>query len=95
MVTANKFDLKEKSFYFKGIEEADHQYCVSAKSFYNFDKPFLWLTRKLQNNPNLEFIAGPAIIPSQIIIDDALAEALRQDQLQAQGRKFIKRRYNK
>jgi len=43
----------------------------------------------------LEFIAGPAIIPSQIIIDDALAEALRQDQLQAQGRKFIKRRYNK
>lgn len=28
-------------------------YDISAKSNYNFEKPFLWLARKLVGNPNL------------------------------------------
>nr|AAW79002.1 GekBS156P [Gekko japonicus] len=30
-------------------------YDISAKSNYNFEKPFLWLARKLIGDPNLEF----------------------------------------
>ncbi|KAL1376209.1 hypothetical protein pipiens_017030, partial [Culex pipiens pipiens] len=32
---------------------------------YNFEKPFLWLTRKLVGDPNLEFVAMFAILPPE------------------------------
>merc|ERR1712200_157740 len=38
-------------------------YDISAKSNYNFEKPFLWLARKLIGDPNLEFVAMPALSP--------------------------------
>eukprot|EP00759_Apiculatamorpha_spiralis_P023048 PhF_6_TR26971/c0_g1_i1/m.39343/K07936/RAN; GTP-binding nuclear protein Ran len=31
-------------------------YCVSAKSNYNFEKPFLWLIQKLANDSSLMFV---------------------------------------
>lgn len=35
-------------------------YDISAKSNYNFEKPFLWLARKLVGNPNLVRYHSPA-----------------------------------
>ena len=43
-------------------------YDVSAKSNYNFEKPFLWLARKLVGDPNLEFVAMPALAPPEVCI---------------------------
>ncbi|KAK2723504.1 hypothetical protein QYM36_001989 [Artemia franciscana] len=40
-------------------------YDISAKSNYNFEKPFLWLARKLIGDPNLEFVAMPAPQPPE------------------------------
>ena len=48
-------------------------YDVSAKSNYNFEKPFLWLARKLVGDPNLEFVAMPALQPPEVQMDPTLA----------------------
>ena len=44
-------------------------YDISAKSNYNFEKPFLYLARKLIGDPNLEFVAMPALLPPEVKID--------------------------
>ena len=40
-------------------------YDISAKSNYNFEKPFLWLARKLVGNPALVFLNPPPPPPKQ------------------------------
>lgn len=42
---------------------------LSAKSNYNFEKPFLWLARKLVGNPSVEFVAAPALAPPEVPLD--------------------------
>ncbi len=46
-------------------------YDISAKSNYNFEKPFLWLARKLSGEPNLDFVAMPALQPPEAAMDEA------------------------
>lgn len=48
-------------------------YDISAKSNYNFEKPFLWLARKLIGDPNLEFVEMPALAPPEVVMDPTLA----------------------
>ena len=47
-------------------------YDISAKSNYNFEKPFLWLARKLVGDPNLEFVGKPALEPPEVQVDNKL-----------------------
>ena len=54
-------------------------YDISAKSNYNFEKPFLWLARKLAGNPQLEFVAAPALAPPTAQVDDKLLEQYRKE----------------
>lgn len=49
-------------------------YDVSAKSNYNFEKPFLWLARKLTGDPNLDFVAMPALQPPEVQMDRKMIE---------------------
>lgn len=49
-------------------------YDISAKSNYNFEKPFLWLARKLVGNAGLEFVAAPALAPPEAQVDQALLD---------------------
>lgn len=42
---------------------------MSAKSNYNFEKPFLWIARKLVGDPNLEFAEMPALAPPEVPMD--------------------------
>ena len=46
-------------------------YEISAKSNYNFEKPFLYLARKLAGDPNLHFVESPALAPPEVHIDVA------------------------
>ncbi len=63
-----------------------HQYYdISAKSNYNFEKPFLWLARKLIGDPNLEFVAMPALAPPEVQMDPAWQKKLEEDMIQAQN----------
>ncbi len=47
-------------------------YDISAKSNYNFEKPFLWLARKLTGKANLIFVEALALRPAEVTIDPNL-----------------------
>lgn len=54
-------------------------YDISAKSNYNFEKPFLWLARKLVGDPNLEFVAMPALDPPEVQMDPEMIRKYEQE----------------
>lgn len=58
-------------------------YDISAKSNYNFEKPFLWLARKLVGNTNLEFVAAPALAPPEVTIDQSTLEQYQREMAEA------------
>lgn len=54
-------------------------YDISAKSNYNFEKPFLWLARKLIGDPNLDFVAAPALLPPEVQMDPQWQQQIEKD----------------
>ncbi|KAI8371457.1 P-loop containing nucleoside triphosphate hydrolase protein [Radiomyces spectabilis] len=78
VLCGNKVDIKERKVKAKTItfhrKKNLQYYDISAKSNYNFEKPFLWLARKLIGNPNLEFVAAPALAPPEVVVDNALMQ---------------------
>jgi len=56
-------------------------YEISAKSNYNFEKPFLYLARKLAGNVDLRFVESPALAPPEVQIDMA-AQAQHESELE-------------
>ena len=38
---------------------------------YNFEKPFIWITRKVAGNNSIEFVEAPALAPPEAEIDMA------------------------
>ena len=77
MLCGNKVDIKDRKVKAKLIvfhQKKNLQYYdISDKSNYNFEKPFLWLARKLIRDPNLDFVTMPALAPLEVIMDPALA----------------------
>jgi len=73
VLCGNKVDIKDRKVKTKFIifhrKKNLQYYNISAKFNYNFDKPFLWLARKLIDDPNLEFVAMPALSPPEVIMD--------------------------
>merc|ERR1712039_1123092 len=70
VLTGNKVKVKAKSITFHRKKNLQY-YDISAKSNYNFEKPFLWLARKLVGNQTLEFVAAPALAPPEVQVDQA------------------------
>ncbi|OLL25862.1 GTP-binding nuclear protein spi1 [Neolecta irregularis DAH-3] len=60
-------------------------YDISAKSNYNFEKPFLWLARKLVGNSSLEFVASPALAPPEVQISPETLAQYQQELEHAQA----------
>eukprot|EP00960_Hanusia_phi_P076435 768560-Hanusia_phi.AAC.5 len=54
-------------------------YEISARSNYQFEKPFQWLAKKLVGDPNLYFVESPALAPPEVAIDEGM---MRQYTLQ-------------
>ncbi|MGH0114686.1 UNVERIFIED_CONTAM: hypothetical protein FKN15_034003 [Acipenser sinensis] len=83
VLCGNKVDIKDRKVKAKSIvfhrKKNLQYYDISAKSNYNFEKPFLWLARKLIGDPNLEFVAMPALAPPEVVMDPALAAQYEQD----------------
>jgi GTP-binding nuclear protein Ran len=73
VLCGNKVDVKDRKVKAKAItfhrKKNLQYYDISAKSNYNFEKPFLWLARKLVGNSGLEFVASPALAPPEVHID--------------------------
>lgn len=83
----NKVDVKDRKVKVKSIvfhrKKNLQYYDISAKSNYNFEKPFLWLARKLIGDPNLEFVAMPALAPPEITMDPQHQKQLEQEMIEA------------
>lgn len=77
VLVGNKVDVKDRKVKAKQIlfhrKKNLQYYDISAKSNYNFEKPFLWLARKLANDPSLEFVAAPAVKPPEVEFTEAQA----------------------
>ena len=54
-------------------------YDISAKSNYQFEKPFLYLLKKLSGDPNLTLVEAPALKPAEIIITKEMLERMSCD----------------
>lgn len=69
-VEVNDRKVKAKQITFHRKKNLQY-YEISAKVNYNFEKPFLWLTRKLAANPSIDFVEAPALAPPEAEIDMA------------------------
>ena len=89
VLTGNKVDIKDRKVKAKSIvfhrKKNLQYYDISAKSNYNFEKPFLWLARKLIGDPNLEFVAMPALLPPEVQMDPQWQMKVEQEYNEAQN----------
>ncbi|KAG8051376.1 hypothetical protein GUJ93_ZPchr0001g29420 [Zizania palustris] len=73
VLCGNKVDVKNRQVKAKQVtfhrKKNLQYYEVSAKSNYNFEKPFLYLARKLAGDGNLHFVETPALAPPDVTID--------------------------
>ncbi|UKZ79494.1 hypothetical protein TrVFT333_007249 [Trichoderma virens FT-333] len=84
VLCGNKVDVKERKVKAKTItfhrKKNLQYYDISAKSNYNFEKPFLWLARKLVGNPALVRVCccpRPGSPTAQV--DEALLEQYKKE----------------
>ena len=77
VLCGNKVDVKDRKVKAKQIifhRKKNLQYFdISAKSNYNFEKPFIWLMRKLSGDPNLHLVEETALAPPEVKMDANLA----------------------
>nr|POE99292.1 gtp-binding nuclear protein ran-3 [Quercus suber] len=73
VLCGNKVDVKNRQVKAKQVtfhrKKNLQYYEISAKSNYNFEKPFLYLARKLAGDPALHFVESPALAPPEVQID--------------------------
>ncbi|KAF9539136.1 GTP-binding nuclear protein gsp1/Ran [Mortierella hygrophila] len=87
VLCGNKVDVKERKVKPKSIDfhrKKDLQYYeISAKSNYNYEKPFLWLAKKLVGSEDLVFVKMPALAPAEVAVDAALLREYETDFIEA------------
>ena len=84
VLVGNKVDVKDRKVKAKQItyhRRHNLQYFdVSAKSNYQFEKPFLWLARRLSGDPALTIVEAPILAPGEIMIDEEQMNAIRKEE---------------
>lgn len=89
VLCGNKVDVKDRKVKAKAItfhrKNNMQYYDISARSNYNFEKPFLWLARKLAGDANLEFTAMPALMPAEVPMDDETKRKYEAEIAEAQN----------
>ncbi|KAF8212766.1 GTP-binding nuclear protein Ran-like protein [Mycena galopus ATCC 62051] len=83
VLCGNKVDVKERKVKPNLItfhrKKNLQYYEISAKSNYNFEKPFLYLSRKLVGSPELNFVAEVGLQPADVVIDAALLALYKKE----------------
>ncbi|CAF0940956.1 unnamed protein product [Rotaria sordida] len=83
VLCGNKVDIKDRKIKARSIvfhrQNNLQYYDISARSNYNFEKPFLWLARKLVGNPDLHFVAEIPVMPPEIQIDQETIDYWKQN----------------
>ena len=88
VLCGNKVDMKDrvvKSKYITFHRKKNLQYYdISAKSNYNYEKPFLWIAQKLSGT-ELFFTEMPALRPPEVVIDKVSLDLAEQQINNAQN----------
>jgi len=73
VLVGNKVDVKDRKVKAKQItfhrKKNLQYYDISAKSNYQFEKPFVWLLRKLTGDAQLSLVEAPVLAPQEVEID--------------------------
>jgi len=73
VLCGNKVEVKDRKVKAKQItfhrKKNLPYYELSAKTNYNFEKPFLWIVRKVAGNNDIQFVEAPALAPPEAEID--------------------------
>jgi len=89
VLCGNKVDVKERKVKTGAVtfhrKKNLQYYDISAKSNYNFEKPFLWLGRKLTGNPQLELVAELSLAPPTAVVDPSLMAQYEADMKEAEA----------
>merc|ERR1739848_102125 len=64
-------------------------YDISAKSNYNYEKPFLFISRKLSRDPTLMFTQQPALAPPDVSIDQSKMLKMQAEMKEMQSSGFM------
>jgi len=83
VLTGNKVDVKDRKVKAKAItfhrKKNLQYYDISAKSNYNFEKPFLYLARKLVDQPQLQLVESIALQPREVELDMSKMQQYEQE----------------
>ncbi|CAH1801317.1 unnamed protein product [Owenia fusiformis] len=89
VLCGNKVDIKDRKVKAKAItfhrKKNLQYYDISAKSNYNFEKPFLWLARKNIGDQNLEFAEMPALQPPEVVMNKDQIDKCERELEEAQN----------
>jgi len=87
VLVGNKVDVKDRKVKAKNItfhrKKNLQYYDISAKSNYNFEKPFVFLARKLLNKADLNLVESPALEPPEVALDMNQIKQYEQELAQA------------
>jgi len=83
VLCGNKIDVKERKVKAKQItfhrKKNLKYYEISAKANHNFEKPFLWISRKLSGEESFVFTQAPALAPVEVDLDMNLVHAAQAE----------------
>lgn len=83
VLVGNKVDVKDRKIKAKQItfhrKKNLQYYDISAKSNYQFEKPFVWLLRRLTNDPQLQLVEAPVLAPVEIQFTEADQAAVQAE----------------
>jgi len=83
VLCGNKVDIKDRKVKAKQVifhrKKNLQYYEISAKSNYNYEKPFVSLARKLLNKEDLILVESPALKPKEVNIDEATIREYEQE----------------
>ena len=87
VLVGNKADVKERKLKARQInfhrKRSLQYFDVSAKSNYQFEKPFVWLLKQLTGDPNLVLTQAPLLQQPDIHMDLAQIQQLQDEELKA------------
>ena len=87
VLVGNKADVKERKLKARQInfhrKRSLQYFDVSAKSNYQFEKPFVWLMKQLLGQANLTLTQAPLLKPAEAVMDHNLINQLQADRQQA------------
>jgi GTP-binding nuclear protein Ran len=83
VLCGNKVDAKDRKVKPKDIQFHRRKnlqyYDISAKSNYNFEKPFLYIVKKLTGDEKAHFVEAPALAPAEVPLDTKQVEQWGQE----------------